>query len=307
MRAVLAVDGGQSGIRLRHSALARIVEVGGVSRTADTGAAVARVISDALSTGAFPPADRVVLGLTTAPWEVNEANRLCALVAVAAAANEVWLADDTVTGHCGALSGEWGLCLIVGTGVACLAVPESGHPRVFDGHGYLLGDEGGAFWIGRRALQLTLRAHDRDEYGPLTELVRARFGTLDGLHNRLHESETPINDIAQFAKDIIAASTGNQVASHILDDAAARLYATLTDALGVFAHGEIALALGGRLLEDPESPLRQRLATLTVQQPRFAVRNADGTPLDGALRLGGFDSPGRYRDLVHVWKEEKAA
>lgn len=306
MTAILAVDGGQSGIRVRHSNSELLVEVGGVVRSTDTVASVARAIEEAVVTGSFPPVDRVVLGLTTSPTDSRAADRLCGLAAAATGAGEVWLADDSVTGHCGALSGEPGLSLVVGTGVACLAVPVSGRPRAIDGHGYLVGDEGGAFWIGRRALRSALRSHDRRETGPLTELVQARFGPLDGLHARLPESESPINAIAQFAKDILDASSSNPVAAQIADEAAARLHSTVHDALSVIPDGVVPLALGGRLLEKG-SALRERLDALLAGEPRLAPRSADGTPLDGALRLGAFDSPGRYRELIHVWKEKDAA
>ncbi len=306
MNAILAVDGGQSGIRMRHSSSARIVEVNGVIRSSDTIAAVAHAISEAWADGGFPPVERAILGLTTAPSDAGEADRLCELVATATAAHEVWLADDTVTAHCGALSGDAGMCLVVGTGVACLAVPDSGRPRVFDGHGYLLGDEGGAFWIGRHALRIALREHDRQEIGPLAELVRARFGPLDGLHIQLHETESRINDIAQFAKDILDASSTNAAAARLVDAAAAHLFSTVMDALAVFSDENVPLALGGRLLEET-SPLRERLNTLLANIDQLTARSADGTPLDGALRLGKFSSPGQYRELIHVWKEEEAA
>mgnify|MGYP003537876746 FL=1 len=67
MTAILAVDGGQSGIRMRHSASAKIVEVGGVIRSTDTVAAVAHAFSEAWTGGESPPVGRAVLGLTTAP------------------------------------------------------------------------------------------------------------------------------------------------------------------------------------------------------------------------------------------------
>lgn len=316
MNAVLAVDGGQSGIRMRHSHFTRTVEVEGVTRSHDTVAAVALAISQAWAAADFPPADRAVLGLTTAPEAASDANRLCELVAATTAASEVWLADDTVTAHCGALAGEPGVCLVVGTGVACLAVPASGEPRRFDGHGYLLGDEGGAFWIGRRALRIAIRDYDRREPGSLTELARTRFGAIEGLHNRLHETESPVNDIAQFARDILAAAQSDaasydrasapSAAMQVVDDAAARLLSTVLDAVGTLHGDNVPVALGGRLLEGG-SHLRDRLESLLADHPRIRVFSASGTPLDGALRLGSADSPGQYRDLVHVWKEERVA
>ena len=126
------------------------------------------------------------------------------------------------------------------------------------------------------------------------------------MHIRLHETENRINDIAQFAKDILDASLTNAAAARFVGEAAARLYSTVLDALTVIPDDRVSLALGGRLLEEA-SPLRAGLDALLADHDRLAPRSADGNPLDGALRLGKFDSPGRYRELVHVWKKEEAA
>ena len=60
----------------------------------------------------------------------------------------------------GALSLGWGVSVVAGTGVACLTVPADGAARIVGGHGYLIGDEGGAFWIGREGIRAALRAMD---------------------------------------------------------------------------------------------------------------------------------------------------
>ena len=288
---VLAVDGGQSGIRLRHSAEPRIVEVDGVSRAGDTVAAVAQAIREAWDAASFPAADRVVLGLTTAPVEVDQADRLCSLVAAATHVDEVWLADDTVTSHCGALSGGAGVALIVGTGVACLAVPEDGAPRSFDGHGYLLGDEGGSFWIGRQALREVLHTRDRGETIALTGPATSRYGELDDLHIRLHDSASPVNEIAQFARAVLDTGDEDPVAL----------------AAAAYVGGEtVPLALGGRMLA-PGSGLRTRIDTLLAGDRTAAPRSADADPIEGALLLGSADAPGRYRELIHLWNGRTAA
>jgi N-acetylglucosamine kinase-like BadF-type ATPase len=306
MIAVLAVDGGQSGIRMRHSDSTRVVEVDGVTRSADTVAAVATAVSEAWAAGGFAPVERVMLGLTTAPGFESDADRLCGLVATVTGAREIWLADDTVTAHSGALAGEPGVCLVAGTGVACLAVGPQGEPRSFDGHGYLLGDEGGAFWIGRRALRLALRDHDRRLGGSLIELAQARFGTVDGLHIRLHEAKAPVNEIAQFARDVLDAAHSDKAADQVIDEAARRLLSTALDAVDTIHEPTVALALGGRLLENGTA-LRNKLDALLAGHEKVRPQSALGTPLDGALRLGGLNSPGQYSGLVHVWKEERAA
>lgn len=306
MTAILAVDGGQSGIRLRHSNEARVVEVDGVSRSTDAVTAVAHAVGRAWEAERFPSVDRVVLGLTTAPTRVEGTERLCTMIAAVTGAPEVWLADDTVTSHCGALSGGPGVSLVVGTGVACLAVPDGGAPRVFDGHGYLLGDDGGAFWIARRGLREVLRARDRGEQTGLTALAAARYGDLDELHVLLHDSASPVNDIAQFARDVLEAAERHPVAGTILDEAAGRLHGTALAAAACIDGPESPLALGGRMLETG-SPLRSRLDALLAGDSAIASRSADADPVDGALLLGSGDSPGRYRDLVYLWNEGSAA
>ena len=304
---VLGVDGGQSGIRLRHSDDERTVEVDGVSRLeGDTVAQLADAVAEGHLTGGFPEADRVVLGLTTAPADADGIDRLCRLIADATGVREVWLADDAVTSHAGALSGGWGVSLTAGTGVACLALPDDGEPRIIGGHGYLLGDEGGGFWIGRKGLGAALRSGEgRGSATDLADAARRRFGELEGLHVRLHQGARPVHEIASFAPDVLeAAEAGDEVAAAILDRAADELALTAwsgaTWAAGSSTTGSVPLALGGRLLAD-DGPLRRRLdERLAELRSPVAVRTADGTPLDGAILIGGRNDPGPYRALVHV-------
>jgi N-acetylglucosamine kinase-like BadF-type ATPase len=302
---VLAVDGGQSAIRLRSSDDPRTVEVAGVGRLeGDTVARLSDGVARAWTEAAFGQPDRVVLGLTTAPSERTAAERLGRLVATGTGAHEVWVADDAVTAHAGALSGGWGVSLVAGTGVACLALPEDGSPRILGGHGFLLGDEGGGFWIGRLGLAAVLRA--REGRGPDTNLAaaaRRRFGDLDDLHVRLHDAPRPVPEIAAFAPDVFeAAAEGDEVARGLVDEAADELATTAGAGAAWATTGPAAvpLALGGRLLLDP-TPLRMALeARLGGAEPALAVRIADASPVDGALRLGLGDDPGPYASLVTV-------
>lgn len=299
---VLGVDGGQSGIRLAHSDGPEIVEVAGVSRLeGDVVQAVADAVSTGWMRGDFAPVQRVVLGLTTAPVIEDEANRLCRLVAQTTGADEVWLADDTVTSHVGALSATPGVSLIAGTGIACLAIPKSGPPHTVDGHGYLLGDAGGAFWIGSRGLRGVLRAHDgRGPSTSMTADAELDWGALEGLHVRLHGGERPVNAIAQFAKRVLsAAGGGDPLATAIIERAAQELLITARAGLSWAGQGA-PFAVGGRLL-GTGSPLRTRLDhLLAVEEIRY--RSADASGLAGAIQLGRSDNLSHYAPLVRVWK-----
>jgi glucosamine kinase len=306
MMAVLGVDGGQTAIRIRHSAGEHDVELAGVSRhEGDTIGAVAAAVADGWRAVGSRPVDRVVLGLTTAPSDHSGADRLCELVAGSVGALEVWLADDAVTSHAGALSGCPGVSIVAGTGVACLAVPDHGTPRIIGGHGFLLGDEGGGFWIGRAGIRAALRAGDgRDPPTALTRVAERRFGPVSDIHVRVHDVERPIAVMAAFARDVLeAAAARDGVAGGILDHAADEL-ALLARAGAAWVGGtEVPIALGGRLLAT--GPLRERLDRRLADLDVVA-REPDGSALDGAVRLGVLADPGRYGHLIHTWRADAA-
>ncbi len=303
---VLAVDGGQSGIRATTSGSETVVEVDGVSRLeGDVVAVVADRVGEAWRELGEPTLERAVLGLTTSPTQVAELDRLADLVSEATGAFEVWIADDTVTAHAGALSGEWGVSLTVGTGVACLAVSEDDRAQVIDGDGYLLGDDGAAFWIGREGVRAVLRAHDgRGSATSMTTAAHEFFGGTAGLAVHIHSLPRPVNSIAAFAPAVLAAAAEDGIASGIVAAAAESLAETV--AAGVRAVGTdtaVPVAIGGRLIET--SGLLESAVTAAILEwvPGASVRRADGSPLDGARALALGYQTDRYTSLIHHWKK----
>ena len=309
---ILAVDGGQSSIRVRHSEADEAIETEGVSRLPDSVDRVVGAVEAAWISLGRPVVDRAVLGLTTAPADPTAARAIAARVGTIMDAAEVWLCDDAVTSHAGALSLGWGVSVVAGTGVACLAVPVQGEPRIVGGHGYLIGDEGGAFWIGREGIRAALRATDgRGAPTALTELAAARFDGLEGLHVRLHDEARPVDAIARFATDVLDAAATDGQAESIVRAAAAELHALVASAsrvahAGARAEEPTPVGLGGRLLAAPNA-LRSALDSRLAADPTLAPRTADLPPLDGAMLLGRQADPGRYRSLVHVWHAGRSA
>jgi glucosamine kinase len=303
---LLAVDGGQSAIRVRSSTLAAEVEVEGVSRDTASDDRVAAAVQSGWESLGRPAVDRAVLGMTTAPVDPAQARALAARVGEAIGAAEVWVCDDAVTSHAGALSLGWGVSLTAGTGVACLATSEHGRPRVVGGHGYLLGDEGGAFWIGREGLRAALRASEgRAPSTELGELAARRFGALDALPVRLHDDARSIDAIARFATDVLDAAGSDDVAARIVAQAAAELHGVVDAAVRMAAaagtEGRVPVGLGGRLLAEP-TPLRDALDARLAADRTVAARTADATPLDGAMLLGMQPAPAVYAPLIHTWR-----
>jgi glucosamine kinase len=307
MTRVLAVDGGQSTTRLLHSTASQSVDVAGVSRLeGDLVTTTANAVLAVWQVAGCPGADRVVLGLTTAPPDALRSEAICRLVGQAIGAEEVWLADDSITAHYGALSGGAGVALAAGTGVACLALPAHGNPRVFDGNGNLLGCVGSAFWIGQSAIRTVLRR--QDGIGVASELERAaenRYGPIPELRERILAEPRPVNSIAQFARDVLElADEGDLIAEVIVASAAEELAATALAAATWVGDDVVDVALGGRLLE-PHTALRRRFDEVMKRSARkVSVRTADASGLIGALQLGLDNAASRYGALVHIWRRQ---
>ena len=299
--AVLAVDGGQSTVRVRHSNGATGAATGVSWGGADTVAATADAVVTAWHTAGAPSATVAVLGLTTVPGSEAERDRLATLIADAIGSDRIVVCDDGVTAHAGALGGSWGVVVAIGTGVACVARARDGRVTFIGGHGYLLGDEGGGYWMGRAGIAAALRAADgRGRPTELTPLVEKRFGRVDTAHIRIHSDPRAVDEIARFAPTVVeTARRGDEVSRLIVDCAIAELAACMRAGWAAAgAHSPVPLAITGRL-GDALGP--ELAATLAEFGDLIEVRQPVGDSLDGALHLSAPHAAAAYGSAVHVW------
>jgi N-acetylglucosamine kinase-like BadF-type ATPase len=293
--ALLAVDGGQTTLRARIGD--RQTDAPGLRRTDDP-----ETLADAVVALwrrlESPEIDTMALGLSMLPAEPGDRAELAAHLQHRTGAVTVIMSDDGITAHLGALPDLAGISLTAGTGVACTGYMPGRPVTVVDGAGFLLGDEGGGFWIGREGLRAALRAHDGR--GPATALTAAaeqRFGTLTGLPDRLHEDSRPADTIASFAVDV-QRLTADPLAADII----ARAAAALRESAEAAARRTQAtlVVLGGRALT-PGDPLNAAThAELAVSAYDLTIVDAAGTPLDGAERLAA-DLPEAFRVHLHTY------
>jgi N-acetylglucosamine kinase-like BadF-type ATPase len=236
------------------------------------------------------PVNVVALGLTGFPPVREVADGLAAQVAEILDADEVRLTQDMVTAHAGALADGYGVVVAAGTGLVCLAVDRDGSWHKVDGHGYLFGDAGSAFAIGRAGLVAVQRA--RDGRGPATKLADT---TLEPV--TLYKSATLVDDVARFAPEVLrCAAEGDPVAADLVVRAAQDIAETIGAAVATLAgQGEVPVACVGGLFagagEQLLGPVRAALS------PRPQLVAAAGTSLDGAERLAT-SPPGPYADLI---------
>ena len=140
----------------------------------------------------------------------------------------VAVGDDTDAALAGAFAGRPGIVVIAGTGSGAAGRDAVGRTVRVGGHGFLLGDEGGGYWIGREAVRAALRAADGT--GPptaLTDVVRTAFDTLTGAETLVHQRPTDRQLLSRLVPQVAAAADGatggDAVATGILAEAAAHL------------------------------------------------------------------------------------
>jgi N-acetylglucosamine kinase-like BadF-type ATPase len=172
------------------------------------------------------------------------------------------------------------IALIAGTGVAAVARDADGVEHVADGHGHLLGDRGGGFWIAAETLRRALKALDAGAQPPpvLDRLVAAL-----GLQRRSELArlapEDRVRRLAALVPVVVgAAQDGDALAAQVLAGAVEELAATVAGLRRRSGLPAAPLVLCGGLARAPRvgPALRARLGS------RVQVVD-DG--LDGALRL----------------------
>ncbi|MEV4945962.1 BadF/BadG/BcrA/BcrD ATPase family protein [Streptomyces sp. NPDC053755] len=174
-----------------------------------------------------------------------------------------------------------GLVLIAGTGAAAARVERRRAVLTVDGDGWLLGDGGSGFWLGREALRAVLRS--LDGRGPATALA----GPVGELCGGLSKEDIvgygygghPVRLAALSPLVVDAERAGDAVARELLDRAAGELAATV-EALAP-RPGEPLVVTGGLL--GPEGPLLPRLAAHTTALGLTPLPSSDG--LTGAVAL----------------------
>lgn len=287
MQIYLLVDVGQTGTRVR---ITRVSEghtdhaVTGVRAAEDPERHLARVVTDALRRHGSP-VDQVAAGLSGLQGTRGHPRSLLAEWS-AFGTRRVVLADDSVTSYLAAIGVRPGVVVSVGTGVVALATGTDGGWARVDGWGPLLGDGGGAYWIGRAGLESALRAFDgRGPAAALLEAATEVFGDPALLAGTLQRDADRVSRIAAFARRVLAlAEGGDQVARRITAEAAGHLAETVvTAAARAGCDGEtITASWSGSVLAG--SPVLLQ-AFRSALDPRCHLVPPAASPLDGARML----------------------
>ncbi|MFF5173830.1 N-acetylglucosamine kinase [Micromonospora sp. NPDC000089] len=145
--------------------------------------------------------------------------------------------SDALIAYVSGTAAPNGTVLISGTGAIAAQVRDLRLDRVADGHGWLLGDAGSGYWLGRQAVRRLLAALDAgEEPGPLGRRMLAELLGSAGVATRSRDTvdavvqvvtrRQPV-ELARLAPLVVAAAVeGEPVGVALIDQAAGHLAAS---------------------------------------------------------------------------------
>ena len=201
----------------------------------------------------------------------------------------VKLCSDAEILLCGGLRETEGYCLIAGTGSIAMGRSKTGEIVRAGGHGYLLGDEGGAAWTGRIAVSRILRSlENRDlKTGMLDAILkRAGLGSSDELVKYINITADKAKTAALAPVVSEAAESGDELALDIINkgaDELALLVKSVRERSLQIRNQKIILA-GGAIENDH---LLRENVTKAIKKycPDMEITLPQGTALEGACLL----------------------
>lgn len=300
---VLAIDAGQTGmkVRLQNGARSQDLTFDGIHTHEPLLPQLADVVRAAIErTGKTP--DLVTAGISGLTDRDADAGALLQLLAESGI-HEAAVAHDSTTSFLGALGDGRGAVVASGTGVVTLAVGRDSTARV-DGWGYIMGDAGSGYWIGREALDAAMRAYDgRGPHTALVEVVRDRWPDLSQAYIALQAAEDRVSIVASFADHVARlARDGDPVAATITRRAAGELAHSVTTALSRVAHADDdrfeVCAVGGVFRSRPLYDAFA-VALAGAAGPSTTLVAAQGTAVDGAIALADLDAAHPLASAVH--------
>jgi N-acetylglucosamine kinase-like BadF-type ATPase len=192
-----------------------------------------------------------------------------------------------------------GVVLVAGTGSIAYGKDARGHAARAGGWGYLLGDEGGGYWIGRAALAAVVRQYDgRGPATLLTELVlnRLNLASPTALIREIYDRDVHRRTITGLASLVQAAmEQRDAVAADILTRAGAELASAAASVISrLEMRGDVfPTILSGGIFRGVPWLAADVTRRISEAAPRSEVRLLDVEPAIGAVRLAIATAQGR--------------
>jgi N-acetylglucosamine kinase-like BadF-type ATPase len=301
MTGLIAVDAGQTGMRLRFTGPQGSLETStpGILTDRPLMPQLAAVITDFCAANYFHPTE---VGVGSTGLVSVEATELLGLLADLGV-TKVAVAHDATTSYLGALGDRPGVVIAAGTGVVTMAVGASEVARV-DGWGYLLGDAGSGYWVGRAGMVAAMRAFDgRGESTTLLDRFRTLFPDPTTAYVDLQADDRRVSRVAAFSKQVDqAAARGDGVATRILAECAAELSDSVLTGLrrvGLMTSDPPPICGLGKVLSSPRI-MAHFVSYLRLEWRSLELTPPAGTSLDGAALAVSVPASSPLSKLVAV-------
>ena len=230
----------------------------------------------------------VGMGLTSAAREYRATPIFESIVRDLCAPDAIAVDTDYVSNLYGASAGQPGVVVIAGTGSIGYGIDANGHEGLAAGLGYLLGDDGSAWYLGLQAIIAATRASDgRGPDTTLLPFVREHYG-LDSVREIvkvIYADGFTRDQVANIAPEVVRIAQTDPVAHQIVTGAGEKLAGIVLatarqihepgDPVDVYPTGGVFAA--GELIHDPfQSRILAEWPEARIHPPRF-------TPVYGAL------------------------
>ena len=219
---------------------------------------------------------------------------------------KVLIVNDALVALEAGAPGLPGVVVIAGTGSICYGRNAAGQAARAGGWGYVLGDEGSGYWIGRHALRAVVREADRR--GPRTSLTPKalkHFGVdrpQDLIHEIYYGGMRP-GAIAALASEVQNAfAEGDAVAAGILEVGVRELVSSAASVVTRLHLDQDAFVfvLSGGIFRAVPWMREQLMARLPRVAPGAEIRHLGVEPAEGAVRLAAALLRGEVRVPVYV-------
>jgi glucosamine kinase len=200
-----------------------------------------------------------------------------------------YVVNDALIALEAGVPGGAGVVVVAGTGSIAYGRDAQGRAARAGGWGYVLGDEGSGYWLGRHALRAVVRAADgRGRTTALTARVLAHFHVdrPQDLVWEIYGSGLKPTAIASLAAEVgAAAMEGDTLAEDIINAGAVELAGAAASVARRLSLERCPVVLAGGILRGV-APLRERVvANLSRALPDAEARVLEVEPALGAVRL----------------------
>ena len=203
------------------------------------------------------------------------------------------IVHDAPVAHAAAFGGSDGVVVITGTGSVAYGTNAAGETLRVGGWGYLFGDEGSAFWIGRRMLERAMRDADSGLISFVAPSLLQYYGCADinAISRAFYTHQIDRTTIAGFAPVSFALAREGMHDALLVAEQAADGIAALGALCARRLHGSVRViaqrvpvSFAGGLTEDKWF-LKLVHAKVRDRLPEADVLTATQPPAAGALLL----------------------